>query len=67
MHGLSGCGTRPFIWAWIRTDLTLMCGHMSLKSLSACRESPLTDLNSTLGQTIIRRSVDVLLKRRRHV
>jgi hypothetical protein len=67
MHGLSGCGMWPFIWAWTKIDLTLMYGHMSLKSLSACRESPLTDLNSRPGRTIIKRSVDVLLKRRVHV
>ncbi len=67
MPGLSGCGTRLRIWVWTRTDLTLMYGHLLLKSRSACRGSPLTDLNSTLGQTNIRASVGVLLKRRRHV
>ena len=67
MCDLSGCGMLPVSSAWIKTALTSMYGHLSLKFPSAYRESPLTDLNSTRGQTNIRRSVGVLLKRRRHV
>jgi hypothetical protein len=67
MCGLSGCGMLRVSSAWIKTALTSMYGHMSLKFPSAYRESPLTDLNSTPGRTIIKRSVDVLLKRRVHV
>ncbi len=67
MHGLFGCATRLFIWAWIRTDLTLMYGHMLLKSLLALKGWRLIDLNLMLGQINIELSVDVLLKRRVYV